>query len=153
MTKEYKQIFTENNGQNPKELGVRIRCLKEIMRYLSDVKLDLSNFDSALLRWSRRVKAMHEDKCTEIEDWLRQPNQEQTFEDLVKEIVFDLHVHGNAVPEDIVLNRSGASLCPGETVTFRPCQHFLNSYDPFQCRSHRTQQACQPCRSCCHLPK
>lgn len=96
--KEYKQIFTENNGQNPKELGVRIRCLKEIMRYLSDVKLDLSNFDSALLRWSRRVKAMHEDKCTEIEDWLRQPNQEQTFEDLVKEIVFDLHVHGNAVP-------------------------------------------------------
>ena len=25
------------------------------------------------------------------------------------------NVHGNAVPEDIVLNRSGASLCPGET--------------------------------------
>ena len=96
--KEFRQIFKENDGQNPKELGVRIRCLKEIMRYLSDVKLDLSNFDSALLRWSRRIKTANEDKCTEIEDWLRQPNQEQTFEDLTKEIVFDLHIHGNAVP-------------------------------------------------------
>lgn len=96
--KEFRQIFKENDGQNPKEFGVRVRCLKEIMRYLPDVKLDLSNFDSALLRWSRRIKTANEDKCTEIEDWLRQPNQEQTFEDLTKEIVFDLHIHGNAVP-------------------------------------------------------
>lgn len=96
--KEYKQIFMENSGETPQELGKRIRCLKEIMRYLPDVKMDLSNFDSALLRWSRRIKTINEDKCTEIEDWLRQPNQEQTFEDLTKEIVFDLHIHGNAVP-------------------------------------------------------
>lgn len=96
--KEYKQIFDENDGQSPKEFGTRIRCLKEIMRYLTDVKVDLSNFNTALLRWSRRVKSLSEDRCTEIEDWMRQPNQEQTFEDLTKEIVFDLHIHGNAVP-------------------------------------------------------
>lgn len=98
--KEAKQIFDENKEDisSPRGLGICIKCMKEIMRYLPDVKMDLSNFDSALLRWSRRINSEAEDKCTEIEDWLRQPNQEQTFEDLTKEIVFDLHVHGNAVP-------------------------------------------------------
>lgn len=98
VLKENKQIFDEFDSDDPHDLGIRIKCLKEIFRYLPDVKMDLSNFDNALLRWSRRINSQAEDKCSEIEDWLRQPNQEQTFEDLIKEIVFDLHIHGNAVP-------------------------------------------------------
>lgn len=102
--KEFRQLFKEADGNSPKEIGIRVRCLAEILKQMPDVKYDLSNFDSALLRWSRRIKIANEDKCTEIEDWLRQPNQGQTFEDLTKEMVFDLHIHGTAVPYKEVQN-------------------------------------------------
>lgn len=102
--REYKQLFLESNSNSPRDIGIRIRALTKILEHMPDVKYDLSNFDNALTRWSRRIKVSREDKCIEIEDWLRQPNQGQTFEDFIKEIVFDLHIHGCAVPYKEVQN-------------------------------------------------
>lgn len=94
-----RDLFREQEGDlSPRSIGIRVRSLAEVLKVLPDVRSDMSNFDACLLRWSRRIKTQHEDSCSEVEDWLRTPNQVDTFEDLIKKIVFDMHVHGIAVP-------------------------------------------------------
>lgn len=97
--KKCRDLYVEyTDDPSARGLGIKVRALVEIFRRLPDVRRDLKNFDAALLRWSRGMKIGGENKCTEIEDWLRRPNQEDTYEDLTKKIVFDMHVHGSAVP-------------------------------------------------------
>lgn len=62
---------------------------------LFDLLPDASNFDRSLLRWSRLMKWKGEDRSSEIEDWLHNPNPEDDFEELTKKLIFDLMVHGS----------------------------------------------------------
>jgi len=106
------------DDKSSKAVGIRLRAMAHIFRYLPDVRMDLKNFDASLLRWSRKNKAITEDKCSEIENWLKSPNQGQTFENLTKSIVFDTHVHGIAVPFKEVQNKLIENIycLPGGTV-------------------------------------
>lgn len=67
---------------------------REIRKTLTDCLPDLSNFQRALVRFTRRVNAQKQDRCAEIEDWLMCPNDEDQFEDILKKYTFDMMVHG-----------------------------------------------------------
>jgi phage portal protein BeeE len=99
MIKTARDMFNEGLEENtPEGIGRAISARAYIAQYLTDIRPDISNFDKAFLRWMRNIKQRNEDRCSEIEDWLRQPNQEDTIEDFFKKLVFDVHVHGLAVP-------------------------------------------------------
>ena len=68
---------------------------KKMRETLFDLLPDASNFDRALLRWSRMIKHQGESRAGEIEDWLSNPNPEDDFEELTKKLVFDMMVHGS----------------------------------------------------------
>jgi hypothetical protein len=74
------------------------KCKQFLMGELPDLLDDLSNFEKAFTRWSHRIKDKHEDECTAIEEWMKHPNLQDTFEDFTKKLIFDEHVHGLAVP-------------------------------------------------------
>lgn len=94
-----KSLYREYMGEiDPRSLGIKIKAMSYLKAYLPDVKSDLSNFEACLLRWSKRIRMENEDRCSEIEDWLQHPNPEDSFEDFLKKISFDLHVHGMATP-------------------------------------------------------
>ena len=88
LFKEWDQI------QNVKHAMIRMRCLAFVRRYLSDVRDDMSNFPQALLRWKRRSKMAKEDRATQIEDWMANPNGQRTFKEFTVESLIDLHTHG-----------------------------------------------------------
>lgn len=93
--KQYKQVYSEyKDVQTPAGVVLRAMLLKEIRKYLIDVKPDLSNFNASLLRWSKRNQMVSGDRAEEIEQWLTEPNMGTGFEDFIKETVFDLMVHG-----------------------------------------------------------
>jgi len=81
---------------NVKHAIIRLRCRAYIRRVLPDVLDDLSNFSQALLRWKRRLKMHHEDRSTEIEDWIGEPNAQRTFKEFTVESIADMCVHGAA---------------------------------------------------------
>jgi phage portal protein BeeE len=98
LIKTARDIFNEGLEEGtPQGIGGALQAYQFISQYIKDIRLDLSNFDKAFLRWARSVKNQQEDRCSEIEDWLRNPNQEDTLEDFLKKLVFDVHVHGIAV--------------------------------------------------------
>ena len=117
--KKCRALYMEYSGElGTRALGVRIRCLSEIIKALPEVKRDLTNFDASLLRWSKAIRDTNEDGCSSIEDWLRHPNQEDSFEDYMKKITFDLMVHGAAAPYKEVQDNKIENLyiLPGGTV-------------------------------------
>jgi hypothetical protein len=75
---------------------VRARCYAYVRKYIPEVRADLSNIASALLRWKRRNKIRYEDKSTQIEDWLHRPNSEDNLSQFMRKSVVDLHTHGAA---------------------------------------------------------
>jgi hypothetical protein len=92
-----KQIFDEFRGSgDPRHKGIALNAKKFILRHLSDVLPDLSNFDKSLFRWSTRLRKKVEDRSREIEAWLHKPSKETTFEDFIKIIIFNTHIHGIA---------------------------------------------------------
>jgi hypothetical protein len=98
MIKTARDLFNEGlEAHTPQGIGGALKAYQFISRYMKDIRLDLSNFDKAFLRWTQIVKNQNEDRCSEIEDWMRRPNAEDTIEEFVKKIVFDVHVHGLAV--------------------------------------------------------
>ena len=78
-----------------KALMMKRLIVQEMRKTLIDIKDDASNFDRSLLRWSKMVKFHGEDKSSEIEDWVNQPNEDDDFEKFTKKLVFDLMVHGS----------------------------------------------------------
>jgi hypothetical protein len=92
-----RQIFDEfSKSKEPKHRVVAVRARQFITRYLADVLPDLSNLDRALFRWSTALRKRVENKAGEIEDWLHKPAQDCTFENFIKKIIFNTHVHGVA---------------------------------------------------------
>jgi hypothetical protein len=117
--RECRALYLEyEDDVSPRGLGVKVRCMTELFRWLPELRRDLKNFDAVMRRWSRRLKAKSEDRCTEIEEWLRTPNQTDTFSDLIKKVVFDMHVHGAAATYKEVLSDRVENLyeLPGGTV-------------------------------------
>ncbi len=92
--KAYNQLYHEFDGPDMKSAIVRVKTRREISRVLADIKDDLSNFDNALLRWSRKNKQQAEDRSSEIVEWLKEPNIHDNFDDYVKKYIMDLMVHG-----------------------------------------------------------
>lgn len=117
--KNLKTLHDEYLGvPGSRAIGIRLKCKQEIYKRLPDVRRDLENFNASLLRWSKSIKVGYEDRCTEIEEWLRHPNQEDTFEDLTKKIVFDMMAHGAASPYKEYLDKrlENIYILPGGTI-------------------------------------
>jgi hypothetical protein len=127
-------------GGNYQSAGIVLKCLALLRKRLPDLTPDLSNFQRSLLRWSRRIKADAEDRCSEIEEWMAHPNEEDTLPNLTKKMVFDLHVHGgvamykkelNGVLENIY-SLPGGSVNPIRGVTVGEAVAFCQIVDGMQ---------------------
>ena len=95
--KQCKQIYDEYAGATQaKYIVIRFKMVQNILTKLPDCLPDLSNFSMAMLRWKKRIEQCNGDACTEIEDWLHQPNAQDNFDDFIKKWVFDLLVHAGA---------------------------------------------------------
>jgi phage portal protein BeeE len=118
----FSQIWKERDGDTLQDKIIRVRMWRAIKEELVDIKFDLSNFQAALSRWGRRLKAMHEDRSTGIEDWISEPNQGEDFETFAKKWVQDCMIHGTYATykefnnDDMVLNNfyllPGGSIIP-----------------------------------------
>jgi len=94
--KDWKEIAKEYEGvADRRAMVTRALFMRQLIMQLPELLPDLSNFNSALYRWKRRIKERHEDRSTEIEDWLQQPNQRDNFGTFQKKSVFDLLVQGS----------------------------------------------------------
>lgn len=95
--KHLKQLFDEyDNLGDMSHLMLRIKIYRTLKEYMFDLKQDLSNFETALLRFKKRTDSMNNDQNQEIIDWLSEPNMEDEFDDFVKKYVESLMVHGAA---------------------------------------------------------
>lgn len=89
------QIWKEYQGATDvKYMIVKAKMFGEIQRTLPDVLPDCSNFTNALLRWSKRINAVNDDKGDEIKNWLLSPNGNENWESLCKKWIYNLMVHG-----------------------------------------------------------
>jgi len=95
--KDMKDIYNEYLGSSKlQDLALRANIYRQIVEYLPEIKPDLSNFNTSLLRWKRRIKQRNMEECDAVKNWLSQPNQGIPWTDFVKKWVQDYHVHGNA---------------------------------------------------------
>lgn len=93
--KQLKQIYDEFAvAKELKYQIARFKAVQEIQAKVPTVLPDLSNFDRALLRWKRNVESVNDDACQEIEDWMRQPNPHDDFDDFTQKWVGDWLIHG-----------------------------------------------------------
>ena len=94
--KEAKEIFDEYAGDDMEEYYIRYMAYQRIKRTIPGVKEDMSNFDSALRRYRKRILRQNEAKATEIEGWIKQPSMGVKFSDFRHAYVIDQMVHGGA---------------------------------------------------------
>jgi Phage portal protein len=99
-------------------IGTRVAAQRMIKQYLPEIKPDLSNFQSALLRWRKKLREVNEDESERIKDWLMQPNAHDSYDDFIKKSVQDAMVHGSwAWYKETVSNKIENLYClPGGTV-------------------------------------
>lgn len=117
--KQMYQVAKEYEGSNVIYYKIaRLKLIANIMCELPDMLPDASNFPTALMRWKKRLSQKNMDKCTEIEDWMQEPNANDKWEDFIKKYVFDLMTHGAAALYKEVQNNKIENLhiLPGGTV-------------------------------------
>lgn len=121
--KHLKSLHDEYPTDSFYGLGVRLQCVHLIRQEIPEILPDLSNFNSALFRWSRRIKATKQDVADQILEWLQRPNQNQEWVDFAKSCVFDLMVHGALAlyKEEMGGKIENLYVLPGGTVY--PLQH------------------------------
>jgi hypothetical protein len=93
--KSANQLYLEYN--DPNNLAWRVfqtKMFQLVKSYLVDIKPDMSNFQTALLRWKRNIKNNNSDVCEQVTEWLQEPNIEDTFTNYLKKFCFDLLIHG-----------------------------------------------------------
>lgn len=89
------QLWNEyNDPGNVMYRTFQMKMYQIIKNELIDVKNDLSNFTTAMLRWKRALKNRAADKSEEITEWLASPNIEDSFSNYLKKWTFDLLIHG-----------------------------------------------------------
>ena len=93
--KDLKQICDEykETVEMPYQIA-RQKLIQEIRMTMPDVLPDLSNFQSALIRWKRRIQSQSTDQADWIREWVMQPNITDKFPDFTKKQIMDLMVHG-----------------------------------------------------------
>ncbi|DAC71705.1 MAG TPA: hypothetical protein DSN98_09025 [Thermoplasmata archaeon] len=77
-------------------LGMKAKIYRKMLSVLPDIKPDISNFQTALLRWKRRLKRISQNQCDEVTNWLMEPNAGVDWSSFVKKWVFDMSIHGAA---------------------------------------------------------
>ncbi len=95
--KDLRDIWTEYAdlaAVNPSIVVMRSIIYRYLHQRLMDLRPDMANFSAALRRWEKRGKLVAEDRASEIEDWLHEPNQDDSFDEFIKKWVNDLHTHG-----------------------------------------------------------
>jgi len=92
-----KSIYDEYvSSMDLKDLTIRSIIYQRMLRYLPELKPDLSNFGGSMLRWKRNLNQHNLETCDNVKNWLMQPNQGVSWRDFVKKWVADYHIHGNA---------------------------------------------------------
>ena len=93
--KSKRDIFNEyKDSEDMKYLLLRSVIHTQLQKDLPEIKSDLSNFDSCLLRWKKNINYQKTDRANEIEDWLSEPTFGVSWSEYVKKWVYDLHIHG-----------------------------------------------------------
>lgn len=93
--KNLKQIYLEmDNPQDVKHLITRLKIYKAIQAEIPEMKPDLSNFETAIIRYKKKVDIRISQSKQQIVDWLNAPNAEDTFSDWNKKYVESLMIHG-----------------------------------------------------------
>jgi len=93
--KNKKSVYSEfiASSSLPHQVAASL-LLKDIQQHLVDVLPDLSNFDTSVMRWYKRIQSQTVEQAEWIKDWLLQPNQQDRYEESVKKMTFDLMIHG-----------------------------------------------------------
>lgn len=117
--KEYKEIFTEYSGS--RELKDIILCAKlknAIQQEMPDVMDNLTNFSTALRRYTSKYTRSYINRADEITEWLSTPNIHDTFEQFLQKAVIDLMVHGALAVYKETLNKriDNIYILPGGSV-------------------------------------
>jgi hypothetical protein len=95
--KSYKSYYDElKNSDDLEHLLIKSKIVAAIKRQLPDVLPDLSNFNGALYRWRKKIIWHRMDQVDEIMDWLQHPAPEETFQEVIKKIVYDMMIHSGA---------------------------------------------------------
>lgn len=117
--KNLKQVYDEYSASTDEKYVIASALLrKDIEAELPDLLPDLSNFNKALLRWSRRIKMRSNDDCEQVMQWLMEPNIDDHWEDFLEKYVFDMMIHGATAIYKEALNGKVENLyiLPGGTV-------------------------------------
>jgi hypothetical protein len=116
--RDWRSIFLEYSGNEFMSLGVRVKMLQLLRQHLHELLPDLSNFDSSLMRWSRKIRNVNADRAFEIKDFFMCPSPDKIWPDFIKEFVADLHIHGRAAIYKQVVDGKVSNLyiLPGGTV-------------------------------------
>jgi hypothetical protein len=92
-----KQIIDEYEGQTDIQYIVtRGQLINLLMQKFPELTPNLSNFESAILRWSRNISMQKKYTADQIEDWLAKPNPDDNWTEFTKKWVTDYYIHGNA---------------------------------------------------------
>jgi hypothetical protein len=117
--KDVYRLYTEYKNQtDPAYMIAKAKLAVFLKQRLTELTPDLSNFQSCLLRWSKKIKALEKSKCDEIWDWLQQPNQDDNWKDFIQQWIFDDMIHGSVAVYKQTLNERLENLyiLPGGTV-------------------------------------
>jgi len=94
--KSYRSLYREYSGYpEAKYIIASARLRGFITQKLPEVLPDLSNFDTALLRYVKMIKKRNIDEADEVQNWLQNPNIGEKWGDFVKKMVFDYLIHGS----------------------------------------------------------
>lgn len=95
--KRFKQIFTEmDDPSSVKHLVTRLKIANGLIKEMPELKPDLSNFDTALIRYKKKLDKQITQSKQHIVDWLSEPNTEDEFDDWIKKFVESYMLHGSA---------------------------------------------------------
>ena len=93
--KQYKQVYDEFAvSLELKHQVVKSQIFRELNREMGDLLPDLSNFNTALLRWKKRTEKISQQQAKDVELWLEKPNLNEDWNAWVRKYVYDLMIHG-----------------------------------------------------------
>jgi len=99
------------NALEPAYIIAKARLTNFLRSKLIELNPDLSNFDACLLRWSKNNKQQTKSKADSIKSWLEQPNQNDTWEDFIKQWVFDEMIQGSVAIYKQTTNNRLDNMC------------------------------------------
>jgi hypothetical protein len=109
---------------------LKARILAEVKKELPDILPDFSNFDRALIRWSRKIKSSSLEICNEIYEWLQEPNHGTTYAEFAKKYTYDYMIHGSASAYKNIINEKLENFenLPGGTILKLKPKYFSTGY-------------------------